>query len=87
MRSLLFTNTCDETVAPSYNGGDVAMVALPVTEGATQSANLDRQAFFCDDRCWPHAGEELLFADLSAGPVDERDQNVDDADSWQVSIR
>jgi hypothetical protein len=49
---------------------------LTVTEGATQSADLDRQARFFDGRCWPGTGYQLRLADDLAGPFDQGGQDV-----------
>jgi hypothetical protein len=75
-RRLLFAYRCDEIVAPSNNRGDVAIVALPVAERTTQSADLDFEIRFFHERCWLGSGDQLLLADNLPGAFDQSSQDI-----------
>ena len=69
----------DEIVAASRNGGDVAIAALAVAEGAAQRADLDLQVCFFDEGFRPGSGDQLLLADHLAGALDQSGQDVEGA--------
>jgi hypothetical protein len=75
-RRLIFAYRRDEIVAPSYNGDDVAVVALSVAESTTQSADLEFQIRFFHERCWPGPGNQLLLADHLTGAFDQSSQDI-----------
>ena len=78
-RWLLEANRRNEIVASSRNGDDVAMAALAVAEGATQSADLNLQIRFFDEGLRPGSGDQFLLADHLAGAFDQSGQNVKSA--------
>ncbi len=67
---------CDEGIAPSRNGDNVAMAALAVAEGSAQSVDLNVQIRFFDERFPPDLGYQFLLADHLAGASDESGQDV-----------
>src|SRR5580692_11256895 len=76
---LFFAYRRDEIVAPPYDSGDVAIVALSVAEGTTQSADLYLQVGFFDERVRPGLGDQLVLADYLAGAFDQGGQYVERA--------
>ena len=65
------------------------MVALAVAEGATQSADLNLQIRFFDERLRPGSGDQLLLADHLAGAFDQSGQDVEGAAAephWLVAL-
>src|SRR5277367_1016623 len=89
-RRLLFAYRRDEIVAPPYDSGDVAIVALSVAEGTTQITDLYLQVGFFDERLRPGSGDQLLLADDLAGTFDQCRQDVEGAAAephWLVALQ
>ena len=66
-RWLLEADRGDEIVASSWNGDDVAMIALAIAERAAQGADLDLKIRFFDKGFWPGSGHQFRLPDNLAG--------------------
>jgi hypothetical protein len=68
----------------------VAILALSVAKGATQSADLDLQIGLPDEGLRPGAGYQLLLADHLAGAFDQSGEDVKGAAAephWLVALQ
>src|SRR4029079_829927 len=89
LRGLLGAQRGDEIVAPSWDSDDVAMAALAVAQATAQSADLNLQIRFLDDRLRPGSVYQFLFADDLAGAFNQSGQDVEGATTephWFVAL-
>jgi len=76
LRLLLEGDRGNEIVATSRNSDDITLAALPVTESAAQSADLNLQICLFDESLGPSSGDQLFLGAHLANAFDQSRQDV-----------